>query len=218
MNSDPTPFELVTNLHSSTPEARAVLKAWCGPPITKLIETVADRLGLERADPERLMHRGLRWLEMYLTHAIPLYQGLGRRTFLFSIMLAATRWLDPLDTNPSEALALSHCEPTFDTYEVRSYLRPLDPIGGDWWDHDADPGSALWIIVGDVTGHGYAAYLLAAGLPHLWRARAIAEIRAAKQDPLALLGALGCELEAVLPDDIFVEAVLGALLLRARQS
>ena len=66
MNSDPTPFELVTNLHSSTPEARAVLKAWCGPPITKLIETVADRLGLERADPERLMHRGLRWLEMYL--------------------------------------------------------------------------------------------------------------------------------------------------------
>ena len=133
-------------------------------------------------------------------------------------MLAATRWLDPLDTNPSEALALSHCEPTFDTYEVRSYLRPLDPIGGDWWDHDADPGSALWIIVGDVTGHGYAAYLLAAGLPHLWRARAIAEIRAAKQDPLALLGASGASLRRYYPTISSSRRFWGALLLRARQS
>ncbi len=128
---------------------------------------------------------------------------------LISLMVAAYRWLDPLDPAEQVVHALSHGEPDFAAYEVRSYAQPLERVGGDWWDHDAEPGRVLWVILGDVTGHGYPAYLLAAGLPYLWRTKAIAERRAEVQEPHELLGALGRELEAVLPDDVFVEAVLG---------
>src|SRR5262249_36301910 len=100
-------------------------------------------------------------------------------------------------------------EPVAEAYELWAYTTPLDRVGGDWWDFDAEPGSVLWVIVGDVTGHGYPAYLLAAGLPHLWHSRPIAELRAGACEPRELLGALGRELEAVLPDDLFVEAALG---------
>jgi len=157
-----------------------------------------------------LTRRALRWLEMYLRARDPsLYQNLGRRTFVISLMLATYRWLDPLDPNRFDALSLSPGAPEFEAYEVRSYTRPLDRVGGDWWDHDVDPGRVLWVIIGDVTGLGYPAYLLAAGLPHLWRAKAIALLRAGMQEPREVLGALGRELEQVLPDDLFVEAVLG---------
>jgi hypothetical protein len=210
MNPDPTPFELVTALHSSEGRARAVLEAWCGPAITRLVAAVADRLGPAAGPPEMLQRRALRWLEMYLRARDPsMYHGLGRQAFVISLMLATFRWLDPFDPNRSEVLSLSQGETDFDNYDVRSYIRPLDRVGGDWWDHDVEPGRVLWVILGDVTGHGYAAYLLAAGLPHLWRARTITELRARIQEPRELLGALGRELESVLPDDLFVEAVLG---------
>jgi serine phosphatase RsbU (regulator of sigma subunit) len=129
--------------------------------------------------------------------------------FVMSLMVAAYRWLDPLNSNRQEALSISRVEPDFATYEVRSYVRSLEPVGGDWWDHDVEAGHVLWVILGDVTGHGYPAYLLAAGLPHLWRTREIADLRATRREPCELLGALGRELEAVLPDEVFVEAVLG---------
>jgi serine phosphatase RsbU (regulator of sigma subunit) len=137
------------------------------------------------------------------------YEGIGQKTFLLSLMVAAYRWLDPLDRNQSEALALFQAEPEFAAFKVRSYSRPLERVGGDWWDHDSQPGRVLWVILGDVTGHGYPAYLLAAGLPQLWRSTTIKELRASTHEPRELLGALGRELEAVLPDDLFVEAVLG---------
>jgi serine phosphatase RsbU (regulator of sigma subunit) len=82
-------------------------------------------------------------------------------------------------------------------------------VGGDWWSADAPPEEALWIIVADVTGHGYAAHLVAAGLPFLWQARQIVGMRSGGLAPEKLLNALGRELEQVLPDGIFVEAVIG---------
>jgi hypothetical protein len=210
MDPEPTPFELVTALRAGDGQARGVLEAWCGEPITRLVMAVADRHGLASGPAEMLTRRGLRWLEMYLrARDTSLYEGLGRQTFVISLLLATYRWLDPLDPNRCEPLSLSPSEPHFDAYEVRSYTRPLDWVGGDWWDHDVVPGKVLWVIIGDVTGHGYPAFLLAAGLPHLWRAKAMAELRVTIQEPRALLGAVGRELEAVLPDDLFVEAVLG---------
>jgi len=210
MNPDSTPSELVNALRSPESGARAVLEAWCGDSIARLVAAVADRLGSHSVRHEQLTRRALRWLEMYLrTRDASLYQEIGRKTFVMSLMVAAYRLLDPLDRDEHEVLALSHGEPDFAAYEVRSHAQPLERVGGDWWDHDAEPGRVLWVIVGDVTGHGYPAYLLAAGLPHLWRTKAIAELRSTIHEPRALLGALGRELEAVLPDDLFVEAVAG---------
>jgi serine phosphatase RsbU (regulator of sigma subunit) len=67
----------------------------------------------------------------------------------------------------------------------------------------------LWILVADFTGHGYIAHLLASGLQYVWRMRRIAQLRNGCCTPVELLSALGRELEAVLPDEVFVEAVLG---------
>jgi hypothetical protein len=210
MSPDPTPFELVSALHAGDSQARAVLEAWCGALMTRLVAKADERLGSQGGDHTKFVRRALRWVEMYLRAREPsVYQGVGRQTFLLSLLVAASRWLDPFNPDAPEVFALSQGEPDFEAYEVRSYVRPLERVGGDWWDHDVEPGRTLWVILGDVTGHGYPAYLLAAGLPHLWRAKAIAELRARVHEPRALLGALGRELEAVLPDDLFVEAVLG---------
>jgi hypothetical protein len=210
MSSDPNPFELVTALRSPGSEARAVLRAWCQESIRRLVAAVASRLATGGADVETLTTRALRWLELYLRARDPAaYQGLGRDTFVLSLLLAAYRCLDPVERHRQEALSLGGSEPECDTYKIRSYSRPLEQSGGDWWDHDAERGRMLWVIIGDVTGHGYPAYLLAAGLPHLWRAKPIAELRARMQEPRDVLAALGRELEEVLPDDLFVEAALG---------
>jgi hypothetical protein len=210
MSPEPTPFELVTALRSADGSARATLEAWCGDSITRLIASVAPRLGLTVGDAASLRRRALRWVEMYLRTRDPAsYEGYARKTFVISVVVAAFRWLDPLVATHDEAFSISRRTPEFDSYEVRSYSRPLERVGGDWWDHDVAPGRVLWIIVADVTGHGYPAYLLAAGLPHLWRAKVITELRATMRQPRELLSALGRELETVLPDDLFVEAVLG---------
>jgi hypothetical protein len=43
----------------------------------------------------------------------------------------------------------------------------------------------------------------------LWEARPIVELRAAGRSPRELLSVMSQELEPVLPDETFVEAVLG---------
>jgi serine phosphatase RsbU (regulator of sigma subunit) len=85
----------------------------------------------------------------------------------------------------------------------------LERVGGDWLGVDIGGDETLWIIVADVTGHGFAAYLLANGLPYLWRTTHLAERRALGCAPRDLLKTLGKELESALPDDVFVEAAVG---------
>src|SRR5436190_88958 len=62
--------------------------------------------------------------------------------------------------------------PESELYAARTFFRPYDRLGnhwfgGDWFAGRADK-DALWVIVADVTGHGYFAYLLACGLPDIW--------------------------------------------------
>jgi serine phosphatase RsbU (regulator of sigma subunit) len=94
-------------------------------------------------------------------------------------------------------------------YEVWTKVLPCEPVGGDWLRVDAGSGEDIWVIVADVTGHGYPAHIVAAGLPYLWQLSHIAERRLRGCPPRELLDALGRELEPVLPDGVFVEATLG---------
>jgi serine phosphatase RsbU (regulator of sigma subunit) len=171
--------------------------------------TLASRLEHETESPELLTCRALRWLEMYLRTQDPSkYRGIKRETFVTSLVLAVYRGLDPSrgrKSNPSP----NSTESTLEGYEVRAYSQPVERVGGDWWAHADGPERLLWVIVADVTGHGYPAYLLAAGLPHLWQSVPISKVRNKSIEPRELLEALGRELESVLPADLFVEAVLG---------
>ena len=78
--------------------------------------------------------------------------------------------------------------------------------GGDWYGGRKAADGALWVIVADVTGHGYFAYLLASALPHVWEAcwkTAPADVR-----PADLLHAMHDMLEACLPEGVYAECTL----------
>jgi serine phosphatase RsbU (regulator of sigma subunit) len=94
-------------------------------------------------------------------------------------------------------------------FSIQTLSRPCETVGGDWFNLNVEGNGTLWVIVADVTGHGYNAYLLADGLPYLWEFHRIAELRANGCSPLELLAGLGAELESILPDGVFVEASIG---------
>ena len=59
--------------------------------------------------------------------------------------------------------------------KMRPFLLPYERVGGFWYGGDWYGGrtavdGALWVIVADITGHGYHAYLLASVLPNIWDA------------------------------------------------
>jgi hypothetical protein len=210
MTNELSPFQLVTAIHAGDDQARTVLEKWCQRPIAALITRIGERIGHASGHPDLLTSRALRWLLMYLRNRDPSsYKDLRLETFVKSLVLAVYRWLDPSRTDEPAMPWSRLTEPAPDAYELRSHVQPLEHVGGDCWCQDGGQGSTLWVIVADVTGHGYPAYLLAAGLPHLWRSRPIAELRASANEPRELLGTLGLELELVLPAEIFVEALLG---------
>jgi hypothetical protein len=210
MKPNPTPFELVTALQRGDLAARAVLETWCRPLVSQVIAAITKRDALKAAEARMFTDRALRWLEMYLQNRDPaVYREIGRDTFVKSLGVAAVRLLDPRRPEGVANTQPSRVEPSHETYEIRAHVQPLESVGGDWWEHDAIPGQDFWVIVGDVTGHGYGAYLVACGLPHLWRTRSIASLRAGRIEPGEFLSVLGKTLERVLPEGVFVEAVLG---------
>ena len=62
-----------------------------------------------------------------------------------------------------QELLIPSKDPTLPEIEVSSYFRSADETGGDWYQYQYNPGNhALEIAIGDVTGHGISAALVAA--------------------------------------------------------
>jgi serine phosphatase RsbU (regulator of sigma subunit) len=80
-------------------------------------------------------------------------------------------------------------------------------FGGDWYGGQQGSDRSLWVLLADVTGHGYYAYLLASVLPQVWQS---CWTRANRPDcqPTDLLNELHHLLEDCLPEGVFVEATL----------
>jgi sigma-B regulation protein RsbU (phosphoserine phosphatase) len=77
-------------------------------------------------------------------------------------------------------------------------------FGGDWFGgRESDDGS-LWVLVADITGHGYFAYLVASSLPSVWQAC----WESAPAAPSDLLGAMHDLLQDCLPEGVYVECTL----------
>jgi serine phosphatase RsbU (regulator of sigma subunit) len=100
--------------------------------------------------------------------------------------------------------------PESDDYQSRAYSRPFERVGdfwfgGDWYGgYEAADGS-LWVLLADVTGHGYFAYLLASTLPAVWRACCE---RVTHARPAHLLAAVHDVLADSLPEGIYAECTL----------
>jgi serine phosphatase RsbU (regulator of sigma subunit) len=93
-------------------------------------------------------------------------------------------------------------------YHHRVLFRPHGPRGGDWYGGCLGSDGSFWVVVFDVMSHGPVASLLARGLPLLWRLTALEQARNAGQRPSHILRLIHDELGGVLPEFVFVDAVL----------
>ena len=85
-------------------------------------------------------------------------------------------------------------------YRVRREFHPHDDVGGDFAEFGVHDGRA-WMIVGDVSGDGWLAHLVAEGC-RLLVSRIVRETVPA---PQSLLATLHSQLRPVLPSGLFVE-------------
>jgi hypothetical protein len=208
---------MVGLLRQGEPAGRALLEELCGPPLGRLVDRLVPRDQPARdRDRALLVHRTLRWMEMYLrSRDAGEFTHMGRETFLAQLLAAAYKVLAPVGSGgqsqrPPHAPRGAQANEAFHSlrFRVRTYRLPLDAVGGDWAGVRVEGDGSLWILVADVTGHGSPAHIIANGLPYLWETRAIAQCRSAGRAPGEVLAALGAALQAVLPEGVFVEATL----------
>lgn len=50
-------------------------------------------------------------------------------------------------------------KPAIDGYEITAYMQPADLVGGDYYDI-INAGGRNWLVIGDVSGHGFSAGLI----------------------------------------------------------
>lgn len=203
----PTPRDLVSALQAGEAKARTRFTELLRDPLLKLL-TQLTREHPRAAPPTMLVERALRLAEVHArAHAT---RNISWRAFLGELLFQVGRVLaqPPSEERaPVEQESLPECH----AYVSETYVRPYEAVGGerfggDWFigQHDAD--GTLWVLMADITGHGYHAYLLASTLPHLWR---VAWERATTHErPADVLAALHEQLAGVMPEGIYVEGTL----------
>jgi PAS domain S-box-containing protein len=96
-------------------------------------------------------------------------------------------------------------------FDIAGVTYPAVETGGDYFDFILMPDGSLWIAVGDVTGHGFAAALIMAQTRAFLRAFAKMET-----DPALILSRLNQELVTDLQEEHFVTLILARLDPRER--
>jgi hypothetical protein len=212
---DSGPRSLLEALRQRRPEARARFWREVREPIERLMGQLIVRHHLAH-DREQLTLHALHSAETYLRTRDPVeFDGASPRALQAAVMIhVAKTAAQPLATQGAptpQTEPLPECP----AYSSQALFLPYERVGdcwfgGDWLGGATDDDGALWVILADVTGHGYQAYLLASSLPLVWRMCWDAVPKGCRQ-PVILLDDLHHELEDVLPEGIFVEAVLARL-------
>jgi hypothetical protein len=211
-----TPRELVEALHARAPAARTHLRGLVAPALGRLLGELCVRHGLEQ-DRELLTLHALHLAETWLrVRPLSSFDGMAWGAFRAAVLLhVAKQTAQPFGGGVPGAPAGPQPLPDSPGYQSATLFLPYDRLGthrygGDWFaGQRADDGS-LWVILADVTGHGYHAYLLACCLPGVWQRcwAARAERGAEPADVLACMHEL---LTDSLPDGVFVECTLARL-------
>jgi serine phosphatase RsbU (regulator of sigma subunit) len=94
-------------------------------------------------------------------------------------------------------------------YHSEAFFLPHERVGdywfgGDWFGGLEAADGSLWVLVADITGHGYYAYLLASTLPSVWRRC----WESAPISPADLLTTMHELLRDCLPEGVYVECTL----------
>jgi hypothetical protein len=205
-----TPEELIEALQMRGSGARAQLWQVLRDPVARLMGELVRRHGLDE-DCEVLTRHALHCAETSLRMRAPSsFRNMGWNSFRAAVLVQLARIVH--QPHGGAGPAGSADLPSAPAYHVDAYSRPYTCLGkhyfgGDWFaGHTSDDGS-LWVLVADVTGHGYFAYLLASSLPAVWQ-----RLWAAQPDlpvqPADLLAAMHELIADCLPEGIFLECTL----------
>jgi serine phosphatase RsbU (regulator of sigma subunit) len=209
------PSDLVEALQQRAEGARAQLGEGLREPVARLMHEMARRHQLP-TDQERMTTHALHLAETYLrTRPITEFESMTWAAFRNAILL----YLVKLALQPfGEANGVTGGPaplPECPVYQTRTLFLPCERLGkhgfgGDWFAgrHTAD--GALWVIVADVTGHGYSAYLLASALPAVWQA-CWEEVGPGPRQPAEVLAVMHRLLEDCLPEGVYTECTLARL-------
>ena len=217
-----TPRELVDGLHQRSDGARGRLWEAVREPVARLMRELIARRRLD-PDANRLTLHALHLAETWMRTRPPgEFERLTWDAFRNAVLMQIARLaLQPFGgRTPSQPspdagggkggggpAPLPECP----AYRNETFSLPFDRVGdlwfgGDWYGGRQTADGSLWVIVADVTGHGYYAYLLASVLPNVWEdcwKKAPADVR-----PAGLLRAMHDLLESCLPEGVYAECTL----------
>lgn len=210
-----TPAELVQGLQQRESEARARLRREVREPLAQLLDRLIQSYQLPYRRDE-LLTSALHTCETLLrTRPASEFARLSWPAFRATLLLQIAKFLTlPFGREVDSPLAGPEPLPESPSYDSRTFSRPFERIGdtwfgGDWFAGVHGPDGSLWVLLADITGHGYHAYLLASGLPGVW-AECWRRLPA-ESEPIDLLAAMHDLLATCLPEGIFVECTLARL-------
>lgn len=204
-----TPQELVEALQQRGDGARAQLHEMLYVPMDRLMADMRARYRFQH-NKETLTRNALHAAETYLrTRSAASFAALNWPAFRAAVLLHLAK----LASQPSRQNLVERARPTTLPrslgYDSEIYSLPYERVGDSWFSGDWCGGreaadGSLWILMADITGHGYYAYLLASTLPGVWQHC----WESAPDTPAALLASMHDLLEDCLPDGVYVECTL----------
>jgi Stage II sporulation protein E (SpoIIE) len=207
-----TPLELVEALHQRDDAARPQLWHWVREPIMRLMNGIISRQKLSHGR-ERVITHAVHSAETFLrTRPVQEFGSMNWPAFRAAVLLHVAKQA----TQPFGGHVGNHLGPTplpkSPLYHSKTVSLPCERVGdywygGDWFAGRHAPDGSLWVIVADITGHGYYAYLLASSLPNVWQACWMGQPLDDLQ-PADMLAAMHELLRDCLPDGVYVECTL----------
>src|SRR5262249_5302153 len=157
--------------------------------------------GWVQGDVVLLTKRMLRLLAMFLRCKEPSYfDGQTWPIFQAHLLSTAAKIVYPSNRPPDNPVPFPLLS-KWNDYQIQTVYKPFEKVGGDWVAIDALGSESLWILVADVCGKSWPAYLLAKGLSHLWRFR-LSQLAPDEREPKVLLELLNRDLEGCLPEAV----------------
>lgn len=205
----PTPRELVEGLQQRGEGAREQLQQMLRAPLERLMEELRTRHRL-RHSGETLTRHALHATETYLrTRPVAAFASLTWAAFRAGALLHVARLTSQPYGQRAGAVVAPGTLPRSPRYDTETFFQPHERIGdywfgGDWFGGMESADGSLWVLVADITGHGYYAYLLASTLPDVWRACWESD----PATPVELLGEMHDLLAECLPEGVYVECTL----------
>jgi hypothetical protein len=209
-----TPRDLVAALQQRGPGARDQLWDLLRQPLARLLEQFSLRYGLTQ-NRERLIVYGLHAAEMYLRTRSLALEALTWTAFRGAVLLQIAKLAFQPFGGQGGALPGPHSLPESPVYYCQTFFLPHDRVGDYWFGGDWLAGwetsdGCLWVLIADVTGHGYRAYLLASALPGVWQT-CWNQVQMPSPQPADLLAVMHRLLADCLPEGVFVECTLARL-------